>query len=128
MKFRLNCFVLVLSDSSLILLRFYLLYLVLVVNACYLKFFLFIVLSSSPIINNVHQPSRVALLFFIGCLWNDMYVFESFLSLHHLVANLVKNVDERGRNIMCVRSLPSRFFFHLYPLCFPFLYLVTQSH
>ena len=59
-----------------------------------------IVLSSSSIIKNVHRPSRVALLYFIGCLWNDMYVFESFLSLHHLLANLVKNVDERGRNIV----------------------------
>ena len=39
-----------------------------------------IVLSSSSIIKNVHRPSRVALLYFIGCLWNDMYVFESFLS------------------------------------------------
>ena len=35
----------------------------------------------------------------IGSL-ND-YVFERFLCLHHFVANYVKNVDERGRNIMC---------------------------
>ena len=37
-------------------------------------------------------------------------MFSKDLSLHHLVANLVKNVDERGRNIMCVRTLPSRIF------------------
>ena len=86
-----------------------------------------IVLSSSSIIKNVHRPSRVALLYFIGCLWNDMFVFESFLSLHHLLANLVKNVDERGRNIVHTH-IAEEIFFHLYPFCVPFCYLVTQSH
>ena len=66
-----------------------------------------IVFSGSPIINNVHWPPGMALLYSIGCLLNDMYVFESFLPLHFLVANKVKNVDERGRNLMCVRTLPS---------------------
>ena len=36
-----------------------------------------------------------------------IYAFESFLTIHHLVANKVKNVDERGGNIMSVRTLPS---------------------
>ena len=36
-----------------------------------------------------------------------MSVGESFLSLHHLVDNYAKIVDERGRNMMCVRTLPS---------------------
>ena len=78
----------------------------LVVNNVFCFIFIF-VLSSSHIINNVHRPSRVALFYSIGCLWNDMYVFESFLSVHHLVANYAKNVDERGQNLMCVRTLPS---------------------
>ena len=56
-----------------------------VTNVCCLIFS--IVLSSNHIINNVHRPSRVALLYSIGCLWNNLYVFESFLSLHHLEAN-----------------------------------------
>ena len=38
---------------------------------------------------------------------NDLYVFEIFLSLHHLVVNLFKNVDERDWNIMCVLTSPS---------------------
>ena len=54
-------------------------------NVCDLIFI--IVLSISPIFNNFYRPSSVALLYFIGCLLNDVYVFESFLSLHHLVAN-----------------------------------------
>ena len=39
-----------------------------------------IVLSSSPIINNFLWPFSVALLYLIGCLLNDVYVIESFLS------------------------------------------------
>ena len=54
-------------------------------NICCLIFI--IVLSSSPVINNVNRPSMVTLLYSIGCIWSDMYGFESFLSLHHLVAN-----------------------------------------
>ena len=54
-------------------------------NICCLIFI--IVLSSSPVINNVNRPSRVTLLYSIGCIWSDMYGFESFLSPHHLVAN-----------------------------------------
>ena len=46
-----------------------------------------IVLSSNPNVDNVHRRSSVSLLYSIGCLLNDMYVFEFFLSLHHLVAN-----------------------------------------
>ena len=65
-------------------------------NVCSLIFI--IVFSSSPIINNFQSLSSVALSYFIGCLLNAVYVFESFL---------VKNVDERDRNIMCVRTLPS---------------------
>ena len=38
-------------------------------------------------INNVHRLSRVAFLHSIGCLLNDMYVFESVPSFHLLVAN-----------------------------------------
>ena len=38
-----------------------------------------IVLSSSHNINIVHQPSRVALLYSIDCLWNNKYIFGSFL-------------------------------------------------
>ena len=37
----------------------------------------------------------------------DMYVFERYLSFHHLAAIYVKNVDQRGRNKMCVHTLPS---------------------
>ena len=59
---------------------------VLVVNNCCYLIFIF-VFSSIPVINNLHRPSSVALLYFIGCLLNDVYVFESFLSLHDLVAN-----------------------------------------
>ena len=65
-----------------------------------------IVFSSSPI-SNFHRPSKVALFYSISGLLNDMYVFDSFLSLPHLVANYAKNVDELGRNIMCERTLPS---------------------
>ena len=43
--------------------------------------------SSSPIIKYFHEPSSVAFSYCIGCLLNDVYVFESCLSLHHLVAN-----------------------------------------
>ena len=93
-------------------------------NICCLIFFIF-VLSSSPIINNFHRPFSVTLSYFIGCLLNDVYVFKSFPSHHHLVANEVKKVDERGRKIMCVRTLPSLLvnltfkFFHEFftPIC-----------
>ena len=64
------------------------------------------VVSSSPI-NKFQRPSNVVLLYSINDLLNDTYVLESFLSVTHLVANLVKNVDERGRNIMCERTFPS---------------------
>ena len=85
-------------------------------NVGYLSFIF--VFPSTPLINNFHQPSSVA-SYFIGCLLDDLYVFESFLSLHHLVANLVKNVDERGRNIMCVRTLPSLLvlYYNLIDIC-----------
>ena len=73
-------------------------------------FVLIFIFSSSPIINNFHRPRGVALSYFIGCLLNDVYVFESFLSFHLLVANYFKNVDEWGGNIMCVRTLPSLLF------------------
>ena len=54
-------------------------------NVCCLIFIF--VLSSSPNIINFHRPSVVALTYCVGCLLDDVYVFESFLSLHHLVAN-----------------------------------------
>ena len=89
-----------------------------VVNiVCCLDFL--IVLSSSPI-NNFRWHSSVALSHFIGCLYNDVYDFECFLSLHHLVANYVKNVDERGLNIMCVRTLPRA------PSCLPILSIALK--
>ena len=53
-------------------------------NVCCLIFF---IVFSSLFINNFHRPSSVALFYFIGCLLIEMYVFESFLSLHHLFAN-----------------------------------------
>ena len=54
-------------------------------NVCCLIFI--IAFSSSPIIKTFYRPSSQTLLYSIGCLFNDMYVFESFLSLRHLVAN-----------------------------------------
>ena len=75
MKYRLNCFVEVLSNASLILLSFfYCRHQVVVVNNVY--FLNFIVFFSSSIIKNFHWPSSVALLYSIGCLLNDMYVFD----------------------------------------------------
>ena len=75
-----------LSDASLIFFMIFFIIDILVVNnVCFLIFI--IVLSSSPNINNFHRPSSVALSYFIGCFLNDVYVFESFLYLHHLVAN-----------------------------------------
>ena len=44
------------------------------------------IFSSSTINNKFHRPYNVALFCSIGELSNDMYVFESFLSLHHFVA------------------------------------------
>ena len=79
---------------------------VLVVNNVFCLI-LIIVLSSSPIINDARRFSRVAFLYSIGCLWNNMKVFETFLSPHRLLANYFKKMDELGRNIMCVRTLPS---------------------
>ena len=37
-------------------------------------------------------------------------MFSKDLSLHHLVANLVKNVDERGRNIVRTHITEQNFF------------------
>ena len=37
--------------------------------------------------NNFHWPSSMAFLYSEDVFLDDMYVFESFLSLHHLVAN-----------------------------------------
>ena len=76
--------------------------------------------SSSPISNKLHRPSIMALLYSIGGLLNDVYIFESFLSPHLLVANSVKKMDERGRNIMCICKLMS-----LLVLFLPNLYTVT---
>ena len=61
------------------------------------------------------RTSEVALISSISGLLNNIYVFKSFfLSLPHLVANEVKNVDELGRNIMCDRTLLSLLVFHSY--------------
>ena len=54
-------------------------------------------------------------------------MFLKVFFLHHLLLNLVKNVDERGRNIVRTH-ITEQIFFHLYPFCVPFCYLVTQSH
>ena len=37
----------------------------------------------------------------------NTWAFGGFLFVPHLVDNYAKNVDERGRNIMCERTLPS---------------------
>ena len=42
---------------------------------------------------------------FLGFAKNNLWVF---LSVPHLVDNYAKIVDERGRNFMCHRTLPSR--------------------
>ena len=79
MMYRLNCVVLVLIQVWFCYDFFYYRHLVLVVNnVCCLIFI--IVLSSSPIITNFHRPSSKALSYFIGCILNDVYVFESFPS------------------------------------------------
>ena len=60
--------------------------------------------------------------------FNNTWIFCVFLSVPHLVDKYTKIVDERGRNLMCDRTLPSRlvsvkleFFFHIietkYELC-----------
>ena len=54
-------------------------------NVCYL--ILIMVFSSTPIHKNFDRQSNVAFFYSINELLNDMYVFESFLSLHFLVAN-----------------------------------------
>ena len=108
MKYSLNCFVLVLMRCEF---DFVMIFFIIDIKFFAVNVYcsiLIIIFSSSSFINNFHRPSSVALSYFIACLLNDGYVFKSFLSLHHLVANYVNNVDERGRNIVCVRTLPSR--------------------
>ena len=55
------------------------------INVCSIIFI--IVISSSPINNKFYRPFSVALLYSNYGLLSDMYVFETFLSVHHLVAN-----------------------------------------
>ena len=73
--------------------------------------FLMIAFSSSPNNNNFHRPSEVGIsicVFFSICgSLNDMFLFESFLSLPRLATISLENVDELSRNIMCKRTLPS---------------------
>ena len=52
----------------------------------------------------VHTQFFWKLLGFFGF---PKYNFWVFLSVPHLVANYAKIVDERGRNLMCHRTLPS---------------------
>ena len=72
----------------------------------------FIVFSSSPLNQKFHRPSNVSLFYSINGLLKDTYVFDCFLSRHHLskmwiVGSLLKNADGRGRKIMCARTLTS---------------------
>ena len=55
----------------------------------------FFVFPSKLITNNFHWPSGIALFYSIGCLLNDMYVFESFLSLHRLVNNVDDQLSQQ---------------------------------
>ena len=95
-----------LSDASLILALFF----------CYrhriwvvinVSFWFFDCFFSSPIKNNFYLPSNLASFDSTSGLLKDMIVFGRFLSLPLSVANYVKNVDEWGRNIMCVSTLLS---------------------
>ena len=74
-----------------------------VINVCYL--ILIIVYSRSPN-SKFHRPTKVVLFDSFSGLFSNTYVFVNFLSGFHLVANYVKNVDELGRNIICVCTLP----------------------
>ena len=56
-----------------------------VINVCYLIFFISIFFSSP--INKFYRSSGVALLYSTSCFLNDMDVFECCLSLYHLVVN-----------------------------------------
>ena len=73
------------ADASLILQFLYYRHRVSVVNNVCCLGFIF-VLTCSPVIINFYRPSSVALLNSVGCFLNDVYVFESFLSVPHLVA------------------------------------------
>ena len=66
------------------------------------------------IVFSSNRTFEVALISSITGLLNNIYVFKIFLSLPHLVANEVKNVDELGRNIMCDRTLHSLLVFYSY--------------
>ena len=46
------------------------------------------------------------IVYSFSSLLNDMLICY-FFSYPHLVDNQMKNVDERGRNFMCERTLPS---------------------
>ena len=48
-------------------------------------------------------------------------MFLKFFYLHHLVANLVKNVDERGRNIVLTDFTEQIFFICI---LFAFLFVI----
>ena len=50
---------------------------------------------------------HTSFFFFLKNTW----IFCVFLAVHHLVDNYAKIVDERGRNLMCDRTLPSRLVF-----------------
>ena len=67
------------------------------------------------IVFSSNRTFEVALISSITGLLNNIYVFEIFfLSLSHLVANEVKNLDELGRNFMCDRTLLSLLVFYSY--------------
>ena len=116
LKVKLFCFDFDLMHFGFVMIFYNYRHLILVVkNVCYLIFIF--VFSSGPLINNFHRPANVALYCFIGCLFNDVYVFECFLS-PSFGSQLSQDVNERVRNIMCVRTIPSLVVSFIIFMCF----------
>ena len=73
-------------------------------------------LISAYLINVMHQFLLQWVIFFGGCLFvhtpvfflKNTWIFCVFASVPHLVDNYAKIVDERGRNFMCDRTIPSQ--------------------
>ena len=60
----------------------------------------------------------------------NTWIFCVFPSVPHLVVNYAKIVDDRGRNLICGRTLPSRlvYIFHFRPLRIEFILVIDRLY
>ena len=89
------------------------------INVCCCCLILLFVLTCFLVIGNSHESNtsfvtplsyllwRLSFRSYTKCFFEKYLSFWGFLSVPYLADNYAKIVDERGRNLMCDRTLPS---------------------